>query len=263
MTLSYCGEMVRKHDPDRFLLSMFSAPARREALWALYAFNHEIAKTREVVTETQLGLIRLQWWRDSIGALYEGKPAPKHQILEPLAAAIGQHRLPQELFDSLVFAREFDLEDRLPATMEGMANYADFTSGPLLKLSLLVEGKGAAEPAIRAAGIAYALTGLLRALPAHLGQRRCYVPESLLHEADVSEYELYDGKNLDRLQKPVSAIAGEARRQIAAAEGEPALHRHLRLAAIHLNRIEKCGWDVFAPALRHPPPFLMLRLMRG
>ena len=54
MTLSYCGEMVRKHDPDRFLLSLFMKPDRREALWALYAFNHEIARTREVVTETKI-----------------------------------------------------------------------------------------------------------------------------------------------------------------------------------------------------------------
>ena len=54
MTISYCGETVRKHDPDRFLLSMFAPPESREALWALYAFNHEIAKTREVVTETQV-----------------------------------------------------------------------------------------------------------------------------------------------------------------------------------------------------------------
>ena len=64
--LSYCGQEVRKYDKDRFLTALFAPADRREALFALYAFNLEIAKTREVVTEPVLGQIRLQWWYDAI-----------------------------------------------------------------------------------------------------------------------------------------------------------------------------------------------------
>ena len=70
-TLSYCGQVVRDQDRDRFLLSLFAPADRREALWALFAFNHEIAKTREVVTEMQLGLIRLQWWREQVTNIFK------------------------------------------------------------------------------------------------------------------------------------------------------------------------------------------------
>jgi len=85
--LSYCGQEVRKYDNDRFLTCLFAPADRREALFALYAFNLEIAKTREVVTEPILGQIRLQWWHDSIGEVYEGG-GRRHEVLQPLADAI-------------------------------------------------------------------------------------------------------------------------------------------------------------------------------
>ena len=44
--LSYCGREVRKYDNDHFLAGLFTPADRREATFALYAFNLEIAKTR-------------------------------------------------------------------------------------------------------------------------------------------------------------------------------------------------------------------------
>ena len=262
MALSYCGEMVRKHDPDRFLLSLFMKPDRREAVWALYAFNHEIARTREVVTETQLGLIRLQWWRDALAAVYDARPVLKHQVLEPLAAAIAAHHLPRELFDNLLYAREFDLEDRAPATLAGMANYADFTSTPLIKLALMINGDIVDEAAARAAGTLYALTGLLRATGVHLCQRRCYLPEDLLHKAGTDVHDLYDGKSLEKLKPVAQAVIGYARRTADSLPPKPA--RHVRLvktmSLIYLRQMENTGLNLFSSALQHPPPLLALRL---
>ena len=262
MTLSYCGEMVRKHDPDRFLLSLFMKPDRREALWALYAFNHEIARTREVVTETRLGLIRLQWWRDALAGVYEARPVLKHQVLEPLAAAIAAHNLPRELFDNLLYAREFDLEDRPPATLEGMANYADFTSTPLVKLALQINGDMVEEAAAKAAGTLYALTGLLRATGVHLCQRRCYLPEDLLHKAETDIYDLYDGKKLDKLKPVVQVVIDLARGIAASIPARAPAHLRLikKMSLIYLSQIEKTGLDLFSSTLQHPPPFLALRL---
>lgn len=253
--------MVRKHDPDRFLLSLFMA-RQSEAIWALYAFNHEIARTRELVTETRLGLIRLQWWRDALAAVYDGKPVLKHQVLEPLAEAIAAHRLPREHFDSLLYAREFDLEDRPPATLEGMVNYADFTSTPLVKLALQIGGEQADENAARAGATAYALTGLLRATHGHLVQRRCYLPEDLLHKAGTDIYELYEGKGLEKLKPVAEAVAEAARKQLRALPAKPTQHlsvmRHM--SEIYLGQIEKSGFNLFTPRLQDQPPFLAFRL---
>src|SRR5271157_2668701 len=69
--LSPVAALVQRHDRDRFQTVLFAPAARREALFALYAFNYEIARVRESVTEPMIGQIRLEWWRESIAAAFE------------------------------------------------------------------------------------------------------------------------------------------------------------------------------------------------
>ncbi len=262
-SLSYCGEMVRKHDPDRFLLSLYEPPAVREALFAIYAFNNEIAKTREVVTETQLGLIRLQWWRDALAGYYERGAVLKHQVLEPLCAVIKQYGLPREDFDSLMYAREFDLEDRLPSSLDGMVKYAIYTNAPLLRLALKVSGMGADAADIDTAAAVYGLTGLLRAVPVHLRQGRCYLPEDKLHKQEITVYDLYDGSAVGKLHPVVLAVLDEAARQ--AKKLPPTapkfLRRAVKLACLYQAQMRKSGGNVFAQALAAPPFMREIRLL--
>jgi len=177
--LPHCGQTIRDHDRDRFLLSLRAPAAKREALWALFAFNYEIAKTRAVVTETQLGHIRLQWWRDNISALYEGKEPSSNPVLSALATAIKTHDLPQADFDALIYAREFDLENVPPAHMEGLEHYADFTTTPLHRMALQILGQDVAANILRDVSTGYALAGLLRAIPFHTAQGRNYMPDKV------------------------------------------------------------------------------------
>ncbi len=66
------------NDRDRFQTALFAPARHREALFALYAFNYEIARVRETITEPMLGQIRLQWWREVIAAAFAGEmPAAK------------------------------------------------------------------------------------------------------------------------------------------------------------------------------------------
>jgi NADH dehydrogenase [ubiquinone] 1 alpha subcomplex assembly factor 6 len=111
----WCGKTTR----TGFCCRCSRLAERREALWALFAFNYEIAKTREVVSETALGLARLQWWREAIGNIYGGGEFPQHEILKALAPAIKTHGLTSEYFDTLVYAREFDLENICPRRWTG------------------------------------------------------------------------------------------------------------------------------------------------
>ena len=62
----HCEEMVRAGDKDRFLATLFAPEKYRRALHALYAFNLEIARVRELAREPMPGEIRLQWWRDAL-----------------------------------------------------------------------------------------------------------------------------------------------------------------------------------------------------
>ena len=84
---AFCRDLVRRADPDRFAAVMLAPAGRRDALFTLLAFNQEIAKTREVVSEPTIGLIRLQWWRDAVAEAYEGQPR-RHQVVTPLATVL-------------------------------------------------------------------------------------------------------------------------------------------------------------------------------
>ena len=75
MTLSPIGAFARAHDPDRFLCALFAPAERREAIFALVALNHELARAREAATNPMAALIRLQWWRDVVEEARDGRPA--------------------------------------------------------------------------------------------------------------------------------------------------------------------------------------------
>ena len=45
------AQTVRAADPDRYFASLFAPAPRRPYLYALYAFNHEVAHVAESVRE--------------------------------------------------------------------------------------------------------------------------------------------------------------------------------------------------------------------
>ena len=160
-SLSYCAAEVRRHDPDRFLCALFAPADRREDLVALYAFNLELARTREQVSEPMLGRIRLQWWRDAVAEIYSGTPR-RHAAIQPLHEAVKRHGLDRVLLDRMIDAREADMDGKPPRDLTAREEYAEGTAGALAALALGVLGV-VDEPAKRAArhvALAWALTGI-------------------------------------------------------------------------------------------------------
>jgi phytoene synthase len=272
--LSYCGQEVRRHDHDRFLTTLFAPAERREALWALYAFNLEIARTRELVTEPLLGQIRLQWWRETVEALFEPRPgqAPaSHEVVRPLAAAIERHRLSRAPFERLLEAREADLEPEGPATLAALTAYAEATGAPLVELALeiLEVREPAAGEVGRAVGTAWALTGLLRAVPFHAHGQRVTLPADRMAAHGLTVNRLFQHRPEPEALRAVvrevaAAAAGHlelARRQRAQmpAAALPAL-LPAALADLHLATLRRAGWDVFAPRVQLAHPLRPLRL---
>jgi NADH dehydrogenase [ubiquinone] 1 alpha subcomplex assembly factor 6 len=257
-TLSYCGELVRQNDHDGFLISLFAPATVREDIWSVLAFNHEITKTRAVVSESTLGLIRLQWWRDQIAAIYAGAPVPAHEVLMPLAKAIQTHSLKHTDFEMLIHAREFDLEDVLPGNLEGLMNYADFTTTPLLKILVSITGD---EPDVLPAqpvGINYGLAGILMAAPYHARAGRCYWPEDLLIHHGLTKEDFYNFEKPQGFSEVVKKICG------AQVKGISIENRVLRAADIssdiYFSRLKSLKYNIFSPNMAVPPPFKALRL---
>ncbi|HPF77943.1 MAG TPA: squalene/phytoene synthase family protein [Alphaproteobacteria bacterium] len=263
---SACLNIVRKHDPDRFLLSLMAAMRCRPALWALFAFNYEIAKTREVVSETTIGLIRLQWWRDAIAEIYEGKPVRRHEVVDELATAIKEYDLPREDFDNLIYAREFDLEGVAPANIEGLNNYCDFTTTPLYRLALKITGESCYDSGesarLRSESIRYARIGILRSVPFMRSQRRVMLPQDVLIKNNLSEQKFCDFNQFENLPEVIKEVL-ESDNGFRNDQSKPK-SRFLRaitaMSDLYTAQIESVRYDVFDPKLQVAPPFMALRV---
>ena len=78
---AYCEAQVRAGDRDRFLAALFAPAQHRAGLFALYAFNLEIARVREAARTPMAGEIRLQWWSDVLAGKARGAPRPVRSLL--------------------------------------------------------------------------------------------------------------------------------------------------------------------------------------
>jgi len=268
--LSPLAALVRRHDRDRYQTALFAPADRREAMFALYAFNYEIARVREIVTQPMLGQIRLQWWREIVDAAFVGGPTRPHEVAGPLAAAIGAHALTRAHFDRMIDAREGDLADQLPATLILLEEYAEGTAATLLYLALEVLGvhAPAARTSAREIGIGYALAGLLRAMPFHARAGRCYIPAEIAAGTRLDPQDYAGGRVTAALRAAAAEIAEAAAGHLEAARRNrrevPRSARAAMLPAVvadrFLLRLVRADFNPFAPELAAPDPLQSWRL---
>lgn len=179
---------LHKTDEDRYQAALFAPADKRPALFALYAFHHEVARVAESAREPMMHAIRLQWWREAVEGAREGKPR-QHQTVTALADLFAQHDLPMELFEAIIDAREHDVAGHVFEDIEALEAYADATAGNLMRLAARVLGEPHDDLA-REAGIAQALTGLLRAIPFHAALNKVYLPQRLIDECATTREDI-------------------------------------------------------------------------
>ena len=208
---SYCFEITRQYDPDRFLTSLFAPDFLKEDLYALYAFNYEIAKISETVSEAMLGEIRLQWWRESIDAIYNhikdgGKTIlRKHDVMLPLTLAIEKYNLPKNLFDDIIEGRTDDLYPKNPETIDALESYIKKTSSSLTKLTGLILGCGE-EKALEELGTAWGMLGVIRAVPYQASLNKIFLPDDVMTLYGLSNDDIHGIKDCDELKNTIRAI---------------------------------------------------------
>lgn len=227
-------ETVRAGDRDRYIATLYAPEDKRSALFALYAFNVEIASVRNRIREPLPGEIRLQWWRDAIA----GDESQGNPLAEVLLGAIRRYDLPRKPFDDYLEARIFDLYDDPMPDRAALEGYCGETASALIQLAALVLDAKAASVVAEAAGhggCAQSITGLLRLLPLHRARGQCFVPRDILAAAGTTPEIFMTGGD--------SASAGRAIEAMAALAGE-----HLAKFTSHAATIP--------PALR--PAFLPL-----
>ena len=165
MSLQACADLVQKGDPDRFAAAMAAPVEARRVLFPLYAMAIEVARAPWVTEEPMIAEMRLQWWRDALEEIAEGRDVRKHEVTTPLAEAIAPKAA--KALDRLVAARRWDIYKDAFEDAGHLDEYLDATGGTLMWCAAETLGAApAAEKDIRAFGRATALTRFLMAVPA-------------------------------------------------------------------------------------------------
>ena len=242
------AKSLRDGDYDRFLTVLFAPPGTREALFALLAFNLEIARVRDAVREPMLGQIRLQWWREALAEAAVGKPR-RHDVLEALTDA----GAPAALLDEMLTARETELEPEPPRTLAEFRAYASGTSGALSEaMAAILGGDETMRRAARGVGTAFGMIGILRATRFLAQRGRVLLPSHLLDESGTSVAALKEVRADAGLARAAERIADAAREELERARTQRrALPKEvcsafllMPLADAYLARLRAAKFDV-------------------
>jgi 15-cis-phytoene synthase len=261
----FCAELVRTHDFARYASTLFVPAAQRRALLAIYAFNVEISRVREQVSQPLPGEIRLQWWTDMLAGAghggVEGNPVAAELLL-----AIRNWDLPVERLSRLIDEHQFDLYNDPMPTMAALEGYINDTASALFSL-----GAAIAEPPsdeiehlTRHAGFAQGMAQVIAALPVDASRRQLFVPLQLLEGHGSSMEEVFAGKETPNLRGALDQLIGEVRGHLKTAfallENVPPEVRPvflpLSLVARDLKQMSRADSDPFM--LRAPSRFRTL-----
>ncbi|QAY96163.1 phytoene/squalene synthase family protein [Methylovirgula ligni] len=259
---AFCDQLLRREDKDRWLACLFLPAALRPHVVALYAFSHEIASVRQRVSESLLGEIRFQYWRDILTGERGADEAP---IASALLDTVERFGLPGQKLISLIDARLFDLYDEPMPSVAALEAYAKATAGSLFQLAAtILDPQAEAAGAAAHAGLAYAITGLLRGLPWQVAAGQTYVPRELYPASDLRA----DGPALDAALTRLRALA---RQNLAALAAEPVTcagqaapaFLPAALCELYLRQMEKPGYDPLTTLVEVPQWRRQWRLWRA
>ncbi len=246
--LTACAALVQKADADRFRAAMAAPVAARPVLFALYAFNVEVARAPWVTQEAMIAEMRLQWWRDALEEIAQGGIVRRHEVVTPLAHALDADAA--RALDRLVAARRWDIYRDPFEDADHFNAYLADTSGALMWAAAQALGaEPQAEAQVRAFGAATGLARFLQAVPELEAQKR--VP-------------LVDGRAeavADLCRAALASIPNRAALRRVAGAGAPALIEGFLSQAI-LKQAARDPGRVAAGALQVNPARQSLLLWR-
>jgi phytoene synthase len=214
-----CADLVRSHDFARYASTLFVPAGERRALLALYAFNVEISRIRDQVSQPLPGEVRMRWWTDLLAGAghggVEGNP-----VASELLAAIRTYGLPAEPMSRLIDEHQFDLYNDPMPTLAALEGYVHETASALFALAarILAPPSAEIEHLARHAGYAEGFVQVIASMPRDAARRQLFLPLQFLQSQGSGIEEVFSGKQTPELRAAVDQLIGEAQRHLQTAE---------------------------------------------
>jgi phytoene synthase len=265
---SFCADLVRSHDFARYASTLFVPAEERRALLALYAFNVEIFRVRDQVSQPMPGEVRMQWWTDLLAGRghggVEGNPVASELLL-----TMRTYGLPAEPLSRLIDEHQFDLYNDPMPTLAALEGYVQETSSALFALAarIMAPPSGDIEHLARHAGFAQGFVEVILNLPRDAARQQLFLPLQFLNTHGSSAEEVFSGRQTPHSRAAIDQLIAEARGHLQTAfellaqapPGVRPVFLPLALVRGHLARISRADNDPFVP--QNPSRFSTLWML--
>ena len=254
---AYCANRVRETDRDRYLATLFAPADKRNALFALYAFDIEISRVRELARETMPGEIRLQWWREVLLGERAGE-ATANPVGAAVMDILGRFAFARDPLVDLVEARRFDVHNEPMVSAEEFESYASRSAGTIFDVAARILDGKVISAVTTESGSAQTIANVLSRLPQHAARRQLYVPFDSLRRYSAEPEDIFAMRATPQLRAALAELRLRARRSLAyvAAAEIPETIQPVFLPLAPLRRwlldMERPDYDPFKPPMVSP-----------
>ncbi len=269
---SYAREVTRREAKNFYYAFRLLDPARRNAIYAVYAFSRRADDAVDSVQEKNASEEEARSKLDGLSRLLRGE-APEDPLSPALLDTIERFKIPVEHFSELLLGMEMDLEKKRYETFDELYTYC-FRAASAVGL-ICIEIFGYSEDAEAAhqhaeeLGIAMQLTNILRDVREDMTLGRIYLPGEDLARFNYSEAELSRYEFTPAFRDLMKFQVERARDYFQRSEALfPLIDTQTRYCPVLLkrlyskilDRIESQGYDVFSrrPALSRLQKLCML-----
>ena len=189
---AYCTAATKKSGSNFFYSFLFLPRPRREAMYTVYTFCHEVDSAVDDAPPGSDPQIELSRWRREIAAAYHGTPTSPVTI--SLAAHLQHLDIPEEYFQELIAGVEMDLTTRRYATFQALSPYCYRVASVVGLICLKIFGTQAPQATEYAInlGLAFQLTNILRDVGSDATRDRIYLPQEDMARFGYSEQDLFE-----------------------------------------------------------------------
>ena len=190
---SHCQEVTKREARNFYFAFLTLPPAKRQAIYAVYAFARICDDIADGDTSTEAKLTGLAEIRRSLERAYAG--FPEGPVFTALADVAATYRIEQSSFQALVGGVEVDTAQNRYATFEDLLRYCYGVASTVGLICIEIFGYVRTEARCYAVdlGLAMQLTNILRDIQEDAERDRIYIPQDELARFGYSEEDLASG----------------------------------------------------------------------
>ncbi len=254
---------LRARDKELYIIGICQDRAIRDDVLTVCAFIAELEHIRQVTHEPLAGAMRLAWWRESLTEIYAGKRPKSHHILQRLAALIPRHNMPVDIFEQLIDACGYLLEEEGYPDMQAGEVLARNHMEPLLRAYAFMAVNHLYHASI---AVAYGFTRLLRYIPRDLPRGKLWLPLNTLQAEGIpvsaahqKEHQVAIGGIIRACVENITSRHINSVENVSLSPMEAAM---LAIVDARIKRFRSVDYNPFSVRFSHMPAMLSWKVLR-